>query len=82
MDPKTLDTLRFFPVPPKVAWQRYSRRRSDMPTRTGCSAVEEAAWEQLQAALARAASRLRCPRPDRPPRSAGSRILRACAPIG
>jgi hypothetical protein len=55
MNPKTLDTLRYLAVPPKVAWQRYldTIRHADPEE---YSAVEEAAWEQLQAMLARAAS--------------------------
>jgi hypothetical protein len=55
MNQKTVDTLRYFPVTPEVAWQRYldTIRHADTET---YSAVEEAAWEQLQAMLARAAS--------------------------
>jgi len=55
MNQKTLDTLRYFPVAPEVAWQRYLEtiRHADPEE---YSAVEEAAWEQLQAMLARAAS--------------------------
>jgi hypothetical protein len=55
MNPKTLDTLRYFPVPREVAWQRYldTIRHADPEE---YSSVEEAAWEQLQEMLARAAS--------------------------
>jgi hypothetical protein len=55
MNPKTLDTLRYFPVPRDVAWKRYldTIRHADPDE---YSAVEEAAWEQLQEMLARAAS--------------------------
>jgi hypothetical protein len=55
MNPKTLDTLRYFPVPREVAWQRYldTIRHADAEEYTS---VEEAAWDQLQEMLARAAS--------------------------
>ena len=55
MNQKTLDTLRYFPVAPEVAWQRYldTIRHADPEE---YSAVEEAAWQQLQTMLARAAS--------------------------
>jgi hypothetical protein len=55
MNPKTLDTLRYFPVTREVAWQRYldTIRHADAEE---YSFVEEAAWAQLQETLARAAS--------------------------
>jgi hypothetical protein len=55
MNPKTLDTLRYFPIPREMAWQRYlnTTRHADPEE---YAAVEEAAWEQLQEMLARAAS--------------------------
>jgi hypothetical protein len=55
MNPKTLDTLRYFPITPEVAWQRYLDivRHADPAE---YSSVEEAAWAQLQEMLARAAS--------------------------
>ena len=55
MNQKTLDTLRYFPVAPEVAWRRYldTIRHADPAE---YSTVEEAAWEQLQTTLAGAAS--------------------------
>jgi len=55
MNPKTLDTLRYFPVTREVAWQRYLDTIQHADAEEYAS-VEEAAWEQLQEMLARAAS--------------------------
>ena len=55
MNPKTLDTLRYFPVAPEVAWQRYlEATRAAAPA--DYERVEQDAWAQLQVALSRVRS--------------------------
>ena len=53
MDRKTIDTLRYFPIPPETAWRRYLETvREAGPDEY--AVIEEAAWQELQETLERA----------------------------
>jgi hypothetical protein len=52
MDRTTIDTLRYFPIPPEAAWRRYL----EVVREAGPDeyiVIEEAAWAELQDALER-----------------------------